>query len=344
MAAAKARVMIVDDEKKILTVARKMLAGQNYEVVTTGNVDEALGMLEDKGPFSVVISDNRMPSMKGTEFFKKLKAICPETVRILMTAYYDAQLIEDIVNKGEAFRYLKKPLDFKLVQKTIQAGIERYEKNLKLKALEGECGKLNQEKAELADASKQLDSKIDSLNKTRKYLVVAILVLVAGFALFEFFKAWQLNRSIRAERTIVNGWELYENGTALDPKHNLIWMTRDFRNIERRQPDSWQEAMDWAKKMNRERYGGFADWRIPTPDEYQSSYDPQSKQQAFDRKKSVPLGYPEAFEPGGGYAYWTQEEVGLDSAKLFFFVGGFSKTEMKNYNNVTMSVRLVRNG
>ncbi len=344
MASAKARVMIVDDEKKILSVAKKMLAGENYEVVTTGNVDEALGMLEEGGPFSVVLSDNRMPAMKGTEFFKKLKAICPETVRILMTAYYDAQLIEDIVNKGEAFRYLKKPLDFKLVQKTIQAGIERYEKNLKLKALEGKCEKITQEKAEQVNASKQLESKIDRLSKTRKYLVFAILGIVAAFALFEFYKAWDLNQSIRAQRQIVNGWELYENGTALDPKHNLIWMTRDFRNIEMRQPDSWREAMDWAKKMNRQRYGGFADWRVPTPEEYQSSYDPKGKQVAFDRKKNVPLGYPAAFNEGGGYAYWTNEEVGLDSARLFFFVGGFSKTEMKSYNNVTMSIRLVRNG
>ena len=344
MASEKVKVMIVDDEKKILNVAKKMLASENYELVTTGNVDEALGMLEDNGPFSVVVSDNRMPTMKGTEFFKKMKAMCPETVRILMTAYYDAQLIEDIVNKGEAFRYLKKPLDFKLVQQTIQAGIERYQKNLKLKSLEGECGKLNQEKAELADASKQLDTKIDGLHKSRKYLVAAILVIFVVFGLFEFYKAWQLNQSIRAERQIINGWELYENGTALDPKHNLIWMTRDFRNVEMRPPNNWKEAMAWARKMNKQRYGGFTDWRIPTPAEYQSSYDPNGKQQAFDRKKNVPLGYPASFEPGGGYAYWTNEEVGLDSARLFFFVGGFSKTETKSYNNVTMSVRLVRDG
>ena len=344
MAAEKVKVMIVDDEKKILSVARKMLAGQNYELVTTGSADEALDMLEGQGPFSVVISDNRMPNMKGTEFFKKMKTLCPETVRILMTAYYDAQLIEDVVNNGEAFRYLKKPLDFKLVLKTIQAGIDRYEKNMKLKSLEGECGKLSNEKAELETVSQELDSKIDNLHKTKKTLLISILVIMVGFGLFEFYKAWRMNQAIRATSQIVNGWELYENGTALDPKTNLIWMTRDFRNIERRQPRGWAEAMDWANKMNKQRYGGFADWRVPTAEEYQSSYDPEGKQEAFDRKKNVPLGIPLALEPGGGYAYWTNEPVGMERARLFFFVGGFSKTESRNYNNATMSVRLVRNG
>src|SRR5713101_520933 len=58
----------------------------------------------------------------------------------------------------------------------------------------------------------------------------------------------------------------YANGTALDTRTNLMWMTQDFRNLEGRAPASWDEAMTWAEKMNQQRYGGYSDWRVPTPE------------------------------------------------------------------------------
>src|SRR5262245_34382130 len=57
----------------------------------------------------------------------------------------------------------------------------------------------------------------------------------------------------------------YANGTALDTRTNLMWMTQDFRNLESRAPASWEEAMAWVEKMNQQRYGGYSDWRVPTP-------------------------------------------------------------------------------
>ena len=57
----------------------------------------------------------------------------------------------------------------------------------------------------------------------------------------------------------------YTNGTALDTRTNLMWMTQDFRNLEGRAPAGWDEAMAWAEKMNQQRYGGYSDWRVPTP-------------------------------------------------------------------------------
>src|ERR1043166_158224 len=55
----------------------------------------------------------------------------------------------------------------------------------------------------------------------------------------------------------------YANGTALDTRTNLMWMTQDFRNLEGRAPASWDEAMAWAEKMNQQRYGGYSEWRGP---------------------------------------------------------------------------------
>ncbi|NIQ02606.1 MAG: response regulator, partial [Nitrospinaceae bacterium] len=185
----KYKVLIVDDEKKILTVAKKLLSSEGYEVLTTDNAEEALDILEERGPIAVVLSDNRMPAMRGTEFFKKIKTICPNTVRILMTAYYDSQLIEDIVNAGEVYRYLKKPLDFKLVSQTIQAGIQQYERNLEVEALGEDLLRLNHEKTELESTSASLDATINKLTRVKKFLVVSLIGMAVTFGIYQVFSA-----------------------------------------------------------------------------------------------------------------------------------------------------------
>ncbi len=343
MATAVKKVLVIDDEKKILTVAKKLLARENYELLTSTDPEEAFEVIDNKGPIAVVVSDNRMPTMRGTEFFKKLKSTCPETVRILMTANYDAQLIEDVVNTGEVYRFLKKPLDFKVVQQTIQAGIEQYDVNMEVKAKEEKFGKLTSEKSELENKAEDLDGQIQKLSKVKKQLVFTILMVILSFGLFQGYSAWTKTVKMEATGEKMGRWMKYANGTALDEKTNLVWMTEDFRNIERRQPNGWNDAMAWVEKMNKQRYGGYTDWRVPTIEEYESTFDPEGKRMAYDFKKDYPVGYAPAFEDGGGYGYWSNEVVGLNSAKYFFFLGGYSKTNLKTYNNATLSIRLVRN-
>lgn len=99
---------------------------------------------------------------------------------------------------------------------------------------------------------------------------------------------------------------VYDNGTALDTTTNLMWMTRDFRNIEGKVPDNWHEAMAWVHKMNQQRYGGYSDWRVPTPEEYKAVYHAGKPKRSFE---GTPVGYPEAFEDRGGVWYWSAEEV-----------------------------------
>jgi hypothetical protein len=106
-----------------------------------------------------------------------------------------------------------------------------------------------------------------------------------------------------------------DNGTTLDTKTNLMWMTQDFRNIERRAPDNWDEAMAWAEKMNQQRYGGYSDWRVPTTAEYQAIYNVQATRRSYRGGK---IGYPAAFEDGGGVWLWSEEIAAIAG------VGGWS--------------------
>ena len=83
----------------------------------------------------------------------------------------------------------------------------------------------------------------------------------------------------RAEQ--VGRFITYNNGTALDTKTNLMWMTQDSRNIEGRAPATWDEAMAWVEKMNQQRYGAHSNWRVPTTAEYQAIYDAQATKRSY---------------------------------------------------------------
>jgi hypothetical protein len=132
-----------------------------------------------------------------------------------------------------------------------------------------------------------------------------------------------------------------------------MWMAKDFRNIEGRSPVDWQEAHTWTTKMNRERYGGFSDWRIPTVVEYKTSYTSTKLKRSYDGKA---IGYPAAFADGGGEWYWTEEiaESGgghVHRFWIFDFRRGWLDQRYIGHENLgdkvfeTMeSIRLVRGG
>lgn len=340
---ANKKVLLIDSEKKVLSTAKKLLARESYDLILSNDAEEAFEIINEKGPIAVVVSDNRMSSMRGTEFFNKLKALEPDTIRILMTANYDAQLIEDVVNTGEVYRFLKKPLDYKVVIKTIRAGIDENERILQLHARKKEHESLASEKTELENETTKLDTTIQGLQQIKKKLVFAMIALVIGFGLFEGYSSWVENQKIEDTSIKMGSWVKYTNGTAKDTRTGLIWMARDFRILEMRQPNTWEEANSWVEKINTERYAGFSDWRLPTIEEFEAIYDENAKQLAYDRNQNFSIGNPEAFESGGGYGFWSNEQMGMKSARYFFFVGGYGKTDLKSYNNPTLSVRLVRN-
>jgi uncharacterized caspase-like protein len=145
-------------------------------------------------------------------------------------------------------------------------------------------------------------------------------------------------------------WVKYDNGTALDTKTNLMWMSQDFRNIEGRALRDWREAVAWAAKMNRQRYGGHDDWRIPTIDEYQTLYDPH-KPRLSDR--GIPVGYPAVFDNQGGRWFWSNETFGegvlsstdtREYVRTIDFASRVISTESRINPGPYFSVRLVRNG
>ena len=105
--AAKARVLFVDDEPRVLTTMR-MLFRAHYEVYFAEGGSQALELLR-KQPVDVVVSDQRMPGMSGIELLRAARDLNPNAMRILLTGYSDLNAIIGSINEGEIFRFVNKP-------------------------------------------------------------------------------------------------------------------------------------------------------------------------------------------------------------------------------------------
>jgi len=105
--ANKPKILFVDDEERILS-ALKLLFKQHYDVHVTVDAAEALVWMKEKH-FHVLVSDQRMPNMNGTELLSRAKMVSPNTVRILLTGYSDLAAIIGSINEGEVYRFANKP-------------------------------------------------------------------------------------------------------------------------------------------------------------------------------------------------------------------------------------------
>jgi len=113
----KARILVVDDEERILS-ALKSLFRQRYHVFCTTDGHKALDFIK-RYQMHVIISDQRMPAMLGVELLRKSREISPRSVRILLTGYSDLAAIVGSINDGEIYRFISKPWDNQSLQTVV---------------------------------------------------------------------------------------------------------------------------------------------------------------------------------------------------------------------------------
>jgi DNA-binding NtrC family response regulator len=105
----KPSVLCVDDEIGVVRSLRWLLQ-EEFHVETACSASEGLALLADQ-TFHVVISDQRMPGMTGTEFLAQVRQLQPQAMRLLLTGYSDYQAVLDSINKSETYRFINKPWD-----------------------------------------------------------------------------------------------------------------------------------------------------------------------------------------------------------------------------------------
>ncbi len=101
------RVLIVDDEERVVRTLNRLFKSR-YQTFTATRAVDALQIVRHER-IHVVVSDQRMPGMSGVEFMGRIKSISPQSMRILLTGYAELEDVMDSVNEGEIFRYLQKP-------------------------------------------------------------------------------------------------------------------------------------------------------------------------------------------------------------------------------------------
>ncbi|MEW9582409.1 ATP-binding protein [Paraburkholderia sp. DGU8] len=119
-------ILYVDDEE----LARKYFGravGGDYEVLLAQSSDEAMAMLQQHGDrLAVLVTDFRMPGRDGGELLRQVAQQFPHIVRILVTAYADVDVLLQMVNNGDVYSILEKPLRPASVRETLRMAIERH--------------------------------------------------------------------------------------------------------------------------------------------------------------------------------------------------------------------------
>lgn len=110
-------LLLIDDEERILRSLR-MLFFSGYNVHMTTDPHKAIQILRDE-KVHVIVSDQRMPVMQGSELLRIAREVSPATMRILLTGYSDLDASIASVNEGEVFRYLTKPWNADEVKKVV---------------------------------------------------------------------------------------------------------------------------------------------------------------------------------------------------------------------------------
>lgn len=111
-------LLLVDDEENILRALVRLFHKSGHEVITAPNGEQGLQILRNK-EVSLIISDQRMPGMSGTQFLFEARNIQPEAVRIILTGYSDLQSAMDAINTGQVYRFLAKPWDDEVLLDTV---------------------------------------------------------------------------------------------------------------------------------------------------------------------------------------------------------------------------------
>ncbi len=102
------KLLVVDDELDNLELLHRTFR-RNYDVYRARSGQEALECLAKHGEMAIIISDQRMPKMNGTEFLSLTTDDYPDTIRIVLTGYTDVEDLVDAINSGQVFKYITKP-------------------------------------------------------------------------------------------------------------------------------------------------------------------------------------------------------------------------------------------
>ena len=119
-------VLCVDDEQSIINSIKRLVRKENYRLLTANSGRDGLNILADND-VQIVISDQRMPEMNGTEFLKQVKELYPHVLRIILSGYTEVDSITEAINEGSVYKFFLKPWNDHNLKLEIRQALEQYD-------------------------------------------------------------------------------------------------------------------------------------------------------------------------------------------------------------------------
>ncbi len=122
---SKPKILVVDDEPDNLDLLYRTFY-RDYKVLRANSGPAALDILAQEGDISVIISDQRMPMMSGTEFLSLTATQYPDIIRIILTGYTDVEDLVDAINAGKVFKYVTKPWESEELKAVVRQAMDTH--------------------------------------------------------------------------------------------------------------------------------------------------------------------------------------------------------------------------
>ena len=116
-------VLVVDDEPDVRDMLTQALSREPYEVLCADSAEEALDIIA-REPVDVVLSDEKMPGMSGTEFLAIVRRQYPDTIRMILTGHASLESAIHAINEGEIYRFFTKPCNMVDLMVTIRQALK----------------------------------------------------------------------------------------------------------------------------------------------------------------------------------------------------------------------------
>ncbi len=120
-------LLLLDDEENMLRSLVRLFRRDGYHILTANSVREAFDLLASNSA-QVIVSDQRMPDMSGTEFLGRVRDLYPDTIRLVLSGYTDVATITEAINHGAIYRFLTKPWNDEELREHIHAAFRAYER------------------------------------------------------------------------------------------------------------------------------------------------------------------------------------------------------------------------
>ena len=172
-------VIMVDDEQNILQSLKRCFRREPFRLLCAGSGFEGLKLVAATPNIAVIVSDQRMPEMNGSEFLTRSRERAPDAIRMLLTGYSDMETTVAAMNEGGATHYIGKPWEDSALLQTVRDGVRHYhltmenrrqqeivnQKNAELEELLGQLAQQNRELERLASTD-----ALTGLTNRRRFL------------------------------------------------------------------------------------------------------------------------------------------------------------------------------